>query len=66
MVEISCQYGRGNYENKVCIVIFIVTFDCHIFAFEFIVAIDIFDRLAFFIVISGQIIGILPLDLSDI
>ena len=41
------EYNEENYANKVSIVISIVTFDCDILAFEFIFAIDIWDRLAF-------------------
>ena len=49
MVEISGEYDEENYANKVSIVISIVTFDSHILAFEFIFAINICDRLAFFL-----------------
>ena len=49
MVEISCQYDGENYGNKVSIVISMVTFDNYIIVFELIVAIDVFDRLAFFL-----------------
>ena len=43
------EYNEENYANKVSIVISIVTFDSDILAFEFIFAIDIWDRLAFFL-----------------
>ena len=60
------EYNEENYANKVSIAISIVSFDSDILAFEFVFAIDIWDRLAFFsIVISGQIIEILPSYLSD-
>ena len=49
MVDISGEYDEENYANKVSIVISIVTFDSHILAFEFILAINICDRLAFFL-----------------
>ena len=43
------EYNEENYANKVSIVISIVTFDSDILALEFIFAIDIWDRLAFFL-----------------
>ena len=43
------EYNEENYANKVSIVISIVTFDSDILAFEFVFAIDIWDRLAFFL-----------------
>ena len=46
MVEISGQYDGQNYGNKISIVIAIVTFDSHNSCIR---AIDIFDRLAFFL-----------------
>ena len=45
----ACEYNEENYANKVAIVISIVTFDSDILAFEFVFAIDIWDRLAFFL-----------------
>ena len=48
MVEKLGKYDEQNFGNKVSIVISIVTFDSHILAVEFIVAIDIFDRLKLF------------------
>ena len=43
------EYNEENYANKVSIVISIVTVDSDILAFEFVFAIDIWDRLAFFL-----------------
>ena len=43
------EYNEENYANKSSIVISIVTFDSDILAFEFVFAIHIWDRLAFFL-----------------
>ena len=47
MVEILGQHDAQNYGNKVSIVISIVTFDSHILACKFFVAIDICDTHVF-------------------